>query len=132
MILLALPAFFPPEPRSDALWDSSAKWLGINIAAGQFHEQQGRKLCAFDEAACKEKFARAMDLVAADAEGVDVGQAGGGELVPVGRPARRTMRQRKAQIASAGDYGLQKSGGSIVQYLRSRRKTAAQLGRDPL
>ncbi len=46
-------------------------------------QQKGHQLGAFDEAVFEEEFVGAVDLVAADAEGVDVGQAGGGELVAV-------------------------------------------------
>jgi hypothetical protein len=67
VILLALGAFFPPRAQSGALWESSAKRVGINIAGGQFHEQKGHQLGAFDEAVFEEEFGGAVDLVAADA-----------------------------------------------------------------
>ena len=76
MILLALRVNFPPGSRLGAMWESSAKWLGINIARGQFHEQKGNELGSLDEAVGEQEFFGAVDSVAANSEGVDVGQAG--------------------------------------------------------
>src|SRR5665213_2901246 len=50
-------------------------------------ERHQRELCAFGQAVEQEEFIRAVEIAAARAEGVDDGQAGGGEFVAVGRPA---------------------------------------------